>query len=167
MIGSRFLPITRGAFVSIAMLVAAADLWSKFALKSWLAGRGAIEVTPFFNLRLGFNDGISFGLFPAQTDMAYIALVSFAFLASAAMTVIGLQSGYAAQRVALALIIGGAVGNAVDRLRDGFVTDFLDLHAFGWHWPTFNIADTAIAGGAALLIAATLVHYRASKEIRS
>ena len=52
----------------------------------------------------------------------------------------------------LALILGGAIGNLIDRLRYGHVVDFLDLHAFGWHWPAFNVADSAITVGAAILI---------------
>jgi len=58
----------------------------------------------------------------------------------------------------LALILGGALGNVIDRLRFGQVVDFVDLHAFGWHWPAFNVADSAITVGAALLVFEGLLH---------
>ena len=63
----------------------------------------------------------------------------------------------------LALILGGAVGNLIDRLRFGHVVDFLDFHAFGWHWPAFNVADSAITTGAVLLILEGFVHERRAR----
>lgn len=146
------------AFVVILLVVVALDLWSKVTMMALLApAQRVIELTPFFNLCLSYNPGISFGLFPAESDFAQATLIGFALLAAAAFIWLGLRSRHLAEQVGFALIAGGAIGNALDRAGDGLVTDFLDLHAFGWHWPTFNIADVAITGGVVALVAATFI----------
>jgi signal peptidase II len=111
------------------------------------------EVTGFFNLVLTYNPGVSFGMF--QSDSAWqpyflIAVnlgVSLALLIWLRKQVVGLMP------YAVGLIVGGAVGNAVDRLHQPGVVDFLDFHLAGWHWPAFNVADSAIVCGVVLLIA--------------
>jgi signal peptidase II len=115
-----------------------------------------IEVTPFLNLVLGWNFGISFGmlnsipalnnwLLPLVTVAITGGMVFWLFRENRRWTVIG-----------LGLIIGGALGNLVDRLRFGAVADFLDVHAFGYHWPAFNGADSAITVGAIVVILESL-----------
>lgn len=111
-----------------------------------------IELTPFFNLVMTWNRGVSFGIF--NNDGPWNAL---ALSALSVAIVIGLLVwlGKAQGRLislALGAIIGGALGNVIDRVRWGAVADFLDVHAFGWHWPAFNLADSAITVGAILLI---------------
>jgi len=142
-------------FFATVAVVAAADLWSKSWMTELLAStRRMIEIAPFFNLRLGHNPGISFGLFPASTDEARVALLAVAVVLTLVVIVLGLRARQRLERFGFALIAGGAVGNAADRRGDGHVTDFLDFHAFGWSWPTFNLADVAITFGViALLIA--------------
>jgi len=140
------------------MTVAMLDLWSKSAMIAWLTpARRTVEVTPFFNLRLGYNPGISFGLFPAESDLSRMLLIGFALLVTLLVVWLGLRSRVWIERLGFALIAGGAVGNIVDRGSDGLVTDFLDFHAFGWHWPTFNLADVAITGGVLVLLAASSI----------
>lgn len=148
-------PVTFGlVVVTVAML----DLWSKSAMIAWLTpARRTIEVTPFFNLRIGYNPGISFGLFPAESELARALLIGFALAATILVVWLGLRSQVWIERLGFALIAGGAIGNVIDRSGDGFVTDFLDFHAFGWHWPTFNLADVAITGGVLALLAASLL----------
>jgi len=148
-------PVTFGlVVVTVAML----DLWSKSAMIAWLAPtRSTIEVTPFFNLRLGYNPGVSFGLFPAESDLSRMLLIGFALLATVLVVWLGLRSRVWIERLGFALIAGGAIGNVIDRSGDGFVTDFLDFHVFGWHWPTFNLADIAITGGVLVLLAASFI----------
>lgn len=113
-----------------------------------------IEVTPFFNLTLGFNTGVSFGMFGEAfasrpgllallTLMIVVAILAWALRARAAWE----QSG-------LSLIAGGALGNILDRWRQGAVTDFLDFHWRGWHWPAFNGADVFISLGVLMLLVA-------------
>jgi signal peptidase II len=142
------------------------DLSSKSAIIAWLTpARRTIEVTPFFNLRLGYNPGISFGLFPAESDLARMLLIGVALVVTLVIVWLGLRSQVWIERLAFALIAGGAIGNVIDRGSDGVVTDFLDLHAFGWHWPTFNFADVAITGGVIALLVAGLFADRFTQSV--
>lgn len=102
------------------------------------------------NLVLVRNDGISFGMLGGIVPWWALILLAVAIIA---WLVIWLWRSHDSMvGSALGLIIGGALGNVVDRLRFGAVTDFLDFHAAGYHWPSFNIADVAIFCGAALLV---------------
>lgn len=112
----------------------------------------SIEVTPFFNLVMGWNRGVSFGLFNSGSAVtgwllpvlaATIIVVLAVWLSRVDRLLLG---------AALGSIIGGAIGNVIDRLRFGAVADFLDVHAMGYHWPAFNLADTMITVGAVVLI---------------
>lgn len=154
--------LTPAGFFAWIAIIAVLDVWSKSAMLAWLApARRSIEVTPFLNLRLGFNPGVSFGLFPAETELARASLIGFAVVATLLVVWLGLKSHATVERASFASIAGGAIGNIVDRYADGFVTDFLDLHAFGWHWPTFNLADVAITCGVIALLATTVLGNRA------
>jgi signal peptidase II len=109
-------------------------------------------VTSFFNLSLTYNRGISFGLFNGGAGMG--ALV-FSLAAAAIVAVLiywlsRVSSPFLA--VAIGLIIGGAMGNVIDRLRLGAVVDFLDFHLGAAHWPAFNLADSAICIGVAAML---------------
>ena len=113
-----------------------------------------IPLTSFFNLVLGWNRGVSFGLFNSDSALnlwllPFVALAIVVALLIWLSRVDGLLLGYA-----IGMVIGGAIGNVVDRLfRDQrAVADFLDLHLAGYHWPAFNLADTGITVGAAILI---------------
>jgi signal peptidase II len=124
--------------------------------KWWIVGRvmdppQAVEVAPFFNLVMVWNRGITFGLF----GDAQWGRWAFAGLAMAIVVVLITWLLRAARpwiAAALGLIIGGAIGNVVDRIRWGAVADFLDFHVAGWHWPAFNVADSAIVVGVGLLL---------------
>jgi signal peptidase II len=125
-------------------------------------------VTDFFNLVLVFNKGAAFSFLAAaegwQTPL-------FAAIAIAASVVIGfLIFKNKNKRLfcgGLALILGGALGNLYDRLAYGRVVDFLDFHAAGWHWPAFNVADSAISVGAAILILESFMHREPAREKRA
>lgn len=111
-----------------------------------------IPVTPFFNLVMGWNRGVSFGLFGGDEGLNSWILALIA-LAIVVMLVLWLrQAENLWTSAAIGLIIGGALGNVIDRLRTGAVADFLDFQVAGYHWPAFNVADTAITIGAATLI---------------
>ncbi|ORE97035.1 MULTISPECIES: signal peptidase II [Aurantimonadaceae] len=108
-----------------------------------------IPVTGFFNLVLGFNTGVSFGLFgeaPAWLLMAF----TLAMVAGLLVWMTRTDSRLTA--IALGLVVGGALGNLLDRLRHGAVTDFLDFYVGAYHWPAFNFADVAIVSGVGLLL---------------
>jgi len=139
------------ALLAIAGGVLALDQWTKRLATLHLAGRPSLEVLgDFVRLTYALNSGVAFSLgadtrFPFWLFSIAAAVVILWLLARGKITRTG-------QQLALALILGGALGNLVDRLRFGHVVDFLDLHAAGWHWPAFNVADSAITIGAALLI---------------
>ncbi|MGE3780673.1 MAG: signal peptidase II, partial [Pirellulaceae bacterium] len=141
---------------SISAATAGLDLVSKSLVEVSLSGGVPLALTSFMNLRLGFNPGISYGLFPMTSTSGVAVLLGVQTIIITAMLIFAARSGSSWEQGALGLIIGGAVGNVVDRARDGFVTDFLDLHVQGWHWPTFNVADVAITLGAGLLLWNTL-----------
>ena len=111
-----------------------------------------IPVTPFFNLVLGHNRGVSFGFFDGNSPLNQwlLSLVALAITAMLVIWLARIDKPWVA--VALGLIIGGAIGNVIDRLADGAVVDFLDFHWGEHHWPAFNVADTGITMGAAALI---------------
>lgn len=116
-----------------------------------------IELTPFLNLTLGFNYGVSFGLGSEWLDAWPGALGLFKFVVAMGLLVWAARSETRLEQTGLALIAGGALGNAVDRWRQGAVTDFIDLHWAGYHWPTFNGADIAISIGVSLIVIVSLM----------
>lgn len=138
---------------SAAALVAGSDQLTKWWIVSVvMQPPQVIPLTPFFNLVLGWNRGVSFGILNTDSPVAPWLLV---LLAGAIVVVLSIWLAKAETRfiaIALGSVIGGAVGNVADRLRYGAVADFLDFHAFGYHWPAFNVADSAISLGAAALI---------------
>ncbi len=108
--------------------------------------KGKVEVTSFFDLVMVWNEGISYGLF-AQDPSGQWILILFAIMASCGLWIWMALSENAVAGAAMGLIIGGALANAVDRGVYGAVADFFSLHAFGYHWYVFNIADVAIVVG--------------------
>lgn len=109
-----------------------------------------IEVTGFFNLVPVWNTGISFGLFGGAETSRWI-LVALAIAIVIGLAVWLVRSG-GVVAFALVLVIGGALSNVVDRIVYGAVIDYIDIHAFAFHWPAFNIADMAIVAGTAVLL---------------
>lgn len=111
-----------------------------------------IPVTPFFNLVMGWNRGISFGLFDGDSavNVWILPLVALAIVAALVAWLRRVQGVWLAS--AIGLVIGGALGNVVDRLRFGAVADFLDFHVAGYHWPAFNVADSGITVGVTMLV---------------
>lgn len=116
----------------------------------------SIEVTSFFNIILAANKGVSFGLFAADSPYGVWALIAVAACISLLLTVWIWQGETRFAGFCFGLILGGALGNVIDRLYYGAVIDFLDFHLLGYHWYTFNIADCGIVIGTVLLICQTL-----------
>lgn len=138
------------------MPVVMLDQVSKGLARASLIPGEVHEILPFANLRLGFNRGISFGFLQADEASGVLVLIGTTALISIGMAVWSVMTQSWQEGMALALILGGALGNLIDRVRDGMVTDFIDLHAAGYHWPTFNGADIAITLGATWLVADSL-----------
>jgi signal peptidase II len=139
--------------LALAAAVLALDLLTKWLiLEVVMQPPRVIEVTGFLNLVLVENRGVSFGLFGGQGSWTI-----WAFSALALAIVVGLlvwlhRRGGVWHTLAVGLICGGALGNVADRLRFGAVVDFVDVHAGSWHWPAFNLADSAITVGVAVLL---------------
>ena len=131
-----------------AGLVFAADQASKL----WVLAAHAslpVEVLPFFNIVLVWNRGVSFGMFGAAGPLV---LAAVAGAVAVVLVVWMLRSDRRFEAFALGAVAGGAAGNILDRLTRGAVVDFLDFHVAGWHWYAFNLADSAIAVGVAMLL---------------
>ena len=111
-----------------------------------------VEVTPFLNIVFTYNKGISFGLLNASPRMIQIGLIVMNLAVTGYLVHLGRKTKDTWPCVALCLIIGGAVGNIIDRLWHGAVIDFLDFYVLNYHWYTFNIADSAIVVGAIMLL---------------
>jgi signal peptidase II len=134
----------------VAGLVIVLDQLSKWAILMFLDDPTA--VTPFFNLVVVWNRGVSFGMFDTAGALGPWLLSGLALAVVGALVFWLRRVEHSLAGVALGLIIGGALGNVIDRVRFGAVVDFLDFHAYGYHWPAFNVADSAICIGAALLL---------------
>lgn len=115
-------------------------------------------VTSWFNLVLVMNPGVSFGMFGGLGGWGPIILSIVAIGVSAFLFRWLWQGETRLQGLSLGLIIGGAIGNVIDRIRFGAVVDFIDWHYAGWHWPAFNVADAAIVVGAGLMILDQLLY---------
>jgi signal peptidase II len=145
-------PLTRFGVVA-AVVVCAIDQASKIWLLNVfdLANRGIVHLTPFLDFVLTWNTGISYGLFPQDTDFGRYVLLA---LKAGAVLVLWIWLGRAELRLtalALGLIIGGAIGNGIDRIAYGAVVDFVLFHittpSFNFVWYVFNLADAAIVAG--------------------
>ncbi len=150
-------PGSRGFGFGLATLVLIVDQASKWwVINEVMNPPRVIPVTPFFNLVLGWNRGISFGLMNQGSSLSAWILPLVAVVIVAVLSVWLWRIDRPVVAVAIGLIIGGALGNVVDRLRCGAVADFLDFYAPGFHWPAFNVADAGITVGAAMLVLESL-----------
>jgi signal peptidase II len=140
----------------LAVAVLCIDQASKWLVLATLGvpDHKLVEICPGFNLALVWNRGISFGIFASRNQPLILVVMALV------ITVILLNWLYknTSRLAALALgcVIGGAIGNVIDRLRFGAVVDFLDVHVGPYHWPAFNIADSAIFIGVVLLCAGSI-----------
>ena len=116
-------------------------------------GARAIVVTPFFNLVLVWNRGVSFGMLDTLGAGVPWLLGGIALAVVVGLIVWLSRTDQWLPALGLGLVIGGALGNVIDRVRYGAVVDFLDFHVAGYHWPAFNLADAAICVGAVALLA--------------
>jgi signal peptidase II len=139
-------------WLALSTLIVAADQLTKYLAVQHLTGK-SIEVASFFNLVLVYNAGAAFSFLSDAAGWQRGLFIAIALIAS--VWIVYLLQKYPQQRLfalALSLVLAGAIGNVIDRILFGAVVDFLDFHAFGYHWPAFNVADSAISCGAVLLV---------------
>lgn len=139
--------------LGIAFVILVLDLASKYWVESTLEFGQVIPLTSFFNLVLTYNPGAAFSFLSEQSGWQRWFLSGVA--GSAALLIIYLLTRYRHERLfclSLSLILGGALGNLYDRITLGHVVDFLDFYIGTYHWPAFNVADSAIFIGAVLMI---------------
>ncbi len=141
-------------FLWLAAAVFILDQATKWLAVTYIGPRGIINVLPFFDLVLVHNTGAAFGFLSQAGGWQNLFFVAVAIVISSVILVMAYRLGAKDKLLAFALmlVLGGALGNLVDRLRLGYVIDFLDVYYGAWHWPAFNVADSAITVGALLLI---------------
>ena len=137
----------------VATLVVALDQISKYIILQVFMWGDWFRVTGFFDLVRAHNTGAAFSLFADQPGWQQGFFITVATIASAIIIyLLRRDAGSNTYKLALSLILGGAVGNLIDRLNHGYVVDFLSFHINSYYWPAFNIADSAITVGAVFLI---------------
>jgi len=156
----RNLRLGLGVALAVVVLDQASKIWM---LALIFNPPRVLEVTPFFNLAPAWNRGVSFGLLAHESPWAPWLLSALAVAIVIFLLRWLIRAENAVVAAALGLVLGGAVGNAIDRLRFGAVVDFLDFHAFGWHFWAFNLADAGITVGAAVLLLLSLLPERLSQ----
>jgi signal peptidase II len=147
----------RWLMIVIAALVVLLDRITKFWIVSHIKSGQAIVIIPrVFRLTHVLNTGAAFSMFEGSASQTLVRDLLIGFSIVAVVVVLALiwkmGRGITLTSVALALILGGAVGNLYDRVRFSYVVDFLEVHIVHYHWPDFNVADSAIVVGACLLL---------------
>jgi len=140
-------------YLWIALVVIALDQLTKYAAADYLLRHGELELVPFLNLALVHNTGAAFGMLSQASGWQNIFFIVVALIACVVISWIvwRLEKKDLLLVSGLMLILGGAAGNLIDRLVHGYVIDFIDVYYRDWHWPAFNIADSAITVGAVIL----------------
>jgi signal peptidase II len=130
------------------------DQISKFAIDTYMHLYQSIALMPFFNLTYVHNTGAAFSFLSEAGGWQRWLFAGLALAMSSVMTVwlLRLQKHETLLAIALSLVLGGAIGNLIDRVLYGYVIDFLDVYYQNWHWPAFNIADSAICVGVGLML---------------
>jgi signal peptidase II len=162
-----------GPFTARGLAAAAVTCVLDQALKLWLlfvfdlGGRGAVTIAPFIDLVLTWNTGISYGWFQQEGPFGQWALLALKVIAVALLWIWLARAGSWLTALSLGLIIGGALGNGIDRLAYGAVMDFVLLYlstpTWSFHWYVFNLADVAIVAGVAGLLYESLLGNHAAK----
>lgn len=145
----------------LSIIIVATDQWSKLVAKQRLIPLESVEITSFLNIHLTFNRGAAFSFLSQMGGWQRWFFTGFSLIMSIVLSIwiAYLPKVAKLQATALSLILGGAVGNLIDRVYYGYVTDFIDLHYQHYHWPVFNLADSAITLGALCLIMDMFMHH--------
>jgi signal peptidase II len=159
-------PGTRRLGLALALATLILDQLSKWVMFDFVfAERNFIPVTGFFNFARVHNRGASFGMFAVGEAWGPWVLSGIAVAISVALAVWLWRAQTRWLSAALGLILGGALGNLIDRARYGAVTDFLDFYVGTYHWPAFNLADSAITVGVVMLLGESLIAGRRTRNL--
>ena len=140
-------------WLGIALVMVLLDQASKIMMSQFLLYGQSETITSYFNLVMVYNKGAAFSFLSDQPGWQRYFFTAVSVIAS--LFILWMLRRNPTQRLfcwSLALILGGAIGNLIDRIAYGHVIDFLDFHVGGWHWPAFNVADSAITVGAILFV---------------
>ncbi len=151
-------------WLGLALILLIADQFTKVLILGYYQLGDATYVTPFFNIVRVHNSGAAFSFLASASGWQRWFFTAIGI--AAAIFIVWMLKSHAGQKLfsfALACILGGAVGNVIDRMLHGYVVDFLDFHYAGWHFPAFNIADSAITVGAICLILDELLRVRRAR----
>lgn len=142
------------AWIGLAVVLVILDLWTKHLATQNLELYRPRIITAWLNLTLAHNDGAAFSLLAGAGGWQRWFFTTVAVVVSVVlmMWLKRLPNGARLLPVSLMMVLGGAIGNMVDRVRLGYVVDFIDVHYQGWHWPAFNLADSVIVVGVILLL---------------
>lgn len=157
------------AWLGVALVVVVLDLWTKHLASTHLELYQPQAVFSWLNWRLAHNPGAAFSFLAGAGGWQRWFFTGLAIVVSVFLLTWLVRTRREERLVplALVLVLGGAIGNAVDRLRHGYVVDFIDVHARGWHWPAFNVADSAIVCGIILLLLDAFREFLAERKARS
>ncbi len=158
--GGLSLSLRKGAFLIITILTIAADQITKALILEHIRYYESIRLLPFFQIVNVQNTGAAFGLFRSLGNTFFVVLTVLAVV-----FILYLMLKDDGDSLSLSFILGGAVGNLIDRLRLGYVVDFLDFHIGEHHWPAFNLADSALTIGIGLLFLRMLLSGRERTKI--
>jgi signal peptidase II len=141
-------------YLTISAVIIALDQVTKGIMVSWLALYETVAVMPYFNLTMAHNHGAAFSFLAQESGWQRWFFISLAVTISFVLLIwlAKLKPSAKLEAISLSLILGGAIGNVIDRFYYGYVIDFLDVYLGASHWPAFNVADSAICIGAVLLI---------------
>ncbi|MGW8273203.1 MAG: signal peptidase II [Thermodesulfovibrionales bacterium] len=145
----------RSLYLVVSLLVFAGDQASKYLVLKTLAPSDVVPILPFFRLVFVTNRGAAFGSMQWLGNTFFVIVSLIAIGIVFALLLRGRENP-----LGLSFILGGAIGNLVDRLRFGFVVDFLDLYAGSYHWPAFNVADSFLSVGIVLILYGYLIRRR-------
>ena len=153
-------------WIWLAIVVIVLDQLTKYIASSSLEMYQPVAVMPMFNWTLMHNTGAAFSFLhdAGGWQRWFFAVIAIVVSVVIVLWIKRLQQHEKLQAIALSLILGGAIGNVIDRIWLGYVVDFIDVYYQNWHWPAFNIADSAIVIGVGLIIIDSIREYRTEKK---
>lgn len=151
---SSYLRFKNSLWLLVSLGIILIDQLTKYGMSHWLVQGEAWPLLPFVNLTIAHNQGAAFSFLSQDSGWQRWFLIILAIMVSIGLVVYLLRLGSHQKTLALslALITGGALGNVIDRIYNGYVIDFIDVYVGRWHWPVFNVADSCIVVGVILLV---------------